>query len=145
MKNNNTNDLIKKIIVDGDKSSEALDEFKNQREPAIKKYEEESDTKNEDIPSSKSHKGETLTHVSNTESKVLSDFNKMLDSEFYRDKKEPFLMSLSGDCLEDYENIAFGMSFKTKKRINRNDIIRKVLEHYMHKRKSQLQTIIAKL
>jgi len=145
MKNNNTNDLIKKIIVDGDKSSEALDEFKNQREPTSEKHEEESETTIEDIPSSKSEKGKRLSDVSNTESKVLLDFNKMLDSEFYRDKKEPFLMSLSGDCLDDYENIAFGMSFKTRKKINRNDIIRKVLEHYMHKRKNQLETIISKL
>ena len=145
MKHNKTNEYIKNIIVDGDKSSETLNDLKKQREGTMENKDEQSEIINEDTNGSKSEMVKVADNVSNTESKVLLDFNKMLDSEFYRDKKEPFLMSLSGECLEDFENIAFGMSFKTKKRINRNDIIRKVLEHYMHKRKKQLQTIISKL
>ena len=145
MKHNKTNEYIKNIIVDGDKSSETLNDLKKQREGTMENKDEQSEIINEDTNGSKSEMVKVADNVSNTESKVLLDFNKMLDSEFYRDKKEPFLMSLSGECLEDFENIAFGMSFKTKKRINRNDIIRKVLEHYMHKRKKQLQIIISKL
>lgn len=145
MKNNKTSEYIKNIIVDGDKSSETLNELKKQREGSMENKEEQTEIINEDTNGSKSEIVKVADDVSSTESKVLLDFNKMLDSEFYRDKKEPFLMSLSGECLDDYENIAYGMSFKTKKRINRNDIIRKVLEHYMNKRKKQLQTIISKL
>lgn len=77
--------------------------------------------------------------------RIWDEFNKTLESEFYRDKKDVFQMSLSGECLSDYERLALGSGYKLGKKINRNDILRKVLEEFVHKNGADLMKLIDKL
>lgn len=83
--------------------------------------------------------------LTNEQNKLWSEFNEILDAEFYRDKKETFLMSLSGECLSQYEKISNGIGYKLGKKASRNEIIRKVLEDYMHYKRDTLEIIINKL
>ena len=54
-------------------------------------------------------------------------------------------MSLSGECLAGYERLALGLGYKMGKKINRNEILRKVLEEFVHKNGTKLEKLIEKL
>ena len=62
-----------------------------------------------------------------------------------RDEKDVFQMSLSGECLAGYERLALGLGYKMGKKINRNEILRKVLEEFVHKNGAKLEKLIEKL
>ena len=147
-----TGSMIKGIIVNPNASSKTLekikkDRFSNSNEevdpnkvPVVNTFNSESiKEKLDNITNSQKN---TLTK---SETKLWDDLNNILDSEFYRDKKSTFLMSLSGDCLCEYEKIANGITYKTNKKVSRNEIIRKVLEDFIHSKKNTLENIITKL
>ena len=167
----NTPAIIKSIITDSKTSGKVLEEIKQERFPdTAKKSEglENSDNKNivEENPTTEPiavdiETEETATESINkgsesglysedtgllkSETRLWTEFNKILDAEFYGDKKTTFQMSLSGQCLLEYEKIANGVTYKTGKKAKRNDVIRKVLEDYIHNKKNTLDKIIEKL
>jgi hypothetical protein len=83
--------------------------------------------------------------MTKSEERIWNEFNKTVESEFYRDKKDVFQMSLSGECLSGYERLALGLGYKLGKKINRNEILRKVLEDFVHKNGAKLEKLIEKL
>ncbi|WP_093671962.1 hypothetical protein [Tenacibaculum sp. MAR_2009_124] len=64
------------------------------------------------------------------DSKKLKSFKKMIGSEFYNDKKVVFNFSLSGDCSDKVEELVFIYNYKNKAKLNRNDVIRKLVEKF---------------
>ncbi|KKM15544.1 hypothetical protein LCGC14_1695060, partial [marine sediment metagenome] len=55
-----------------------------------------------------------------------------LNTDAFRDGKATFTLSLSSDCLDRYEKMATGISYKLGTKTSRNDLIRKVLENFIH-------------
>ena len=152
-----TEDFIKSIIVTKKSSSNELEKIKNDRltnsiEGTIEGLDEQQ---NKNIKSKNraelvNRQDDSITNsqkanLTKSEAKAWEQFNKLLDAEFYRDKKDTFLMSLSGKCLSEFENIANGVTYKTGDKVSRNSVIRKVLEYYVHYEKSKLENIITKL
>ena len=173
-KSKDTGQLIKAITMDMDKTDGMLDRLKKERSSGMEtdqtgetadltnnaitgtpekkvplgKDPDDSETpkdgtvvrpmKNVNRPS----KGKKMTK---SEERIWQEFNKTVESEFYRDKKDVFQMSLSGECLAGYERLALGLGYKMGKKINRNEILRKVLEEFVHKNGAKLEKLIEKL
>lgn len=147
-----TGAIIKGIIVDSNSSSKTLDKIKNERFPNTSEKIEPHNSPEVNKISSESIKGAdaNTTNTQNNsltkrEKKLWNELNKKLNAEFFRDKKNPFLMSLSGNCLSEYEKVANGITYKTGKKVSRNEIIRKILEDYIHNNKTALESIITKI
>jgi len=147
-----TGAIIKSIVVDSNSSSKTLEEIKNDRFPMPTKEMKSNNSLKVNNISPETIKGQVENTINSkndaltkSEKKLWDELNKKLESEFYRDKKGTFLMSLSGDCLFEYEKIANGITYKTGKKVSRNEIIRKVLEDYIHNSKNKLKNIITKL
>jgi len=146
-----TPSMINSIIIEKGEASKTFERIKKERlnENEIKK-DEETSFSNEIKNSSGDKIGNAIekskeNKLTESEIKLWSKFNKTLGSEFYRDKKGTFLMSLSSDCLSEYEALSSGISYKMRKKISRNEIIRKVLEEFIHTQKPKLTNIIEKL
>ncbi|PCE64968.1 hypothetical protein [Sediminicola luteus] len=54
----------------------------------------------------------------------------LLAEENFSDRKEQFIFRLSQQCFDDYEELTRTVNYKLHKKLSRNDIMRKVLEHY---------------
>ena len=67
---------------------------------------------------------------------AIQQFELFLNTEHFSDRKEPFVLSLSKDCMGKYEKLANGASYKLGIKTHRNDLMRKVLEDFI-KRKYQ--------
>jgi len=173
-KSKDTGQLIKAITMDMDKTDGMLDKLKKERSSGMEtdKTGETADLTNDAItetqgtktPLGKDSNGteilkdETLEQsmenvirhakgkkMTKSEERIWHEFNKTVESEFYRDKKDVFQMSLSGECLAGYERLALGLGYKMGKKINRNEILRKVLEEFVHKNGTKLEKLIEEL
>ncbi len=58
----------------------------------------------------------------------------LLDTVNFNDKKETFTWSMSGDCLARYEYLATAVSYKIGRRTSRNQLMRRVLEDFIHRK-----------
>lgn len=173
-KSKDTGQLIKAITMDMDKTDGMLDKLKKERSPGMEtdKTGETTDLTKDDITgtpntrtpldkdpnSTETLKDETVPQtmertdppgkgkkMTRSEERIWHEFNKTLESEFYRDKKDVFQMSLSGKCLAGYERLALGLGYKLGRKINRNEILRKILEEFVHKNGAKLEKLIEKL
>lgn len=173
-KSKDTGQLIKAITMDMDKTDGMLGKLKKERSSKmeIDQTGETADFTNdtitgtpdtgtplgEDQNRSETPKAETVAQamenvnrhakgkkITKHEERIWQEFNKTVESEFYRDKKDVFQMSLSGECLAGYERMALGLGYKIGKKINRNEILRKVLEEFAHKNGAKLEKLIEKL
>jgi len=173
-KSKDTGQLIKAITMDMDKTDGVLDRLKKERSSRMEtdQTEETADLTNDaitgtpekkvplgkDPDDSETPKDGTVVRpmknvnrpskgkkMTKSEERIWQEFNKTVESEFYRDKKDVFQMSLSGECLAGYERLALGLGYKMGKKINRNEILRKVLEEFIHKNGAKLEKLIEKL
>jgi hypothetical protein len=60
----------------------------------------------------------------------IIDLESLLAEENFSDRKEQFIFRLSQQCFDDYEELTRTVNYKLHKKLSRNDIMRKVLEHY---------------
>lgn len=147
-KKTNTKDLIKAISdTQKQESSIVLERIKEDRssKTIVEREEKVSRETMDESTRDKPYVPSRPINKSKKENKLWIEFNEILDADFYRDKKETFLMSLSGDCLSHYEKLSNGIGYKLGTKVPRNEIIRKVLEDFMHNKRNTLETIINKL
>ena len=71
-----------------------------------------------------------LSKLSAGERKKMEAFIAVMESENYPDKKEQFIFRLSKACFLDYEKLTRAYNYKMGEKASRNDIMRKVLEHF---------------
>ncbi len=62
----------------------------------------------------------------------------LLDTVTFKDKKETFTWSMSEDCLSRYEYLATAVSYKAGIKTSRNQLMRKVLEDFIHRKYDKL-------
>lgn len=142
----NTEKMIANIIVDKGTSSVTLNQLKDDRDVdnlGSNRVVLEKDETAKQVDKKREHANKG--GISNEESKLWVRLTQTLEARHFNDKKEPFLMSLSGDCLQGYEKIANGITYKTDKKVSRNTVIRKILEDYLYKNSTRLENIIVKL
>jgi hypothetical protein len=149
-KRKDTSELIKAITMDVQQTDSILDRLKEERglAPKPRPFQEIPNTPGntgKGLPEDGNPLSDNDWEMAKTEETIWLEFNKTIRSEFYRDRKEVFLMSLSGDCLSNYERLALGLGYKLGKKINRNEIIRKVLEDFVHRYGTKLEIVIDKL
>ena len=73
---------------------------------------------------------------------AVQKFEQFLTAENFRDRKESFVLSLSRDCMAKYEKLARGASYKLDIKTHRNDLMRKVLEDFIHQKFRKLLNLI---
>ncbi|MEX0360352.1 MAG: hypothetical protein AB3N10_05110 [Allomuricauda sp.] len=71
-----------------------------------------------------------LSKLSVRERKKIDAFMELMITENYLDKKEQFIFRLSKACFSDYEKLTSAYNYKMGEKASRNDIMRKVLEHF---------------
>ena len=68
--------------------------------------------------------------LSERQLKTVKGFVSLMETEHYTDKKEQFILRLSKYCFSDYEELTRTYNYKMGEKATRNDIMRKVLEHF---------------
>ncbi|MFD2586112.1 hypothetical protein ACFSQJ_04175 [Croceitalea marina] len=72
----------------------------------------------------------SLSKLSAGERKKIEAFMALMESDNYPDRKEQFIFRLSKACFLDYEKLTSAFNYKMGEKASRNDIMRKVLEHF---------------
>ncbi len=139
----NTLDLIQQMAEKNKETIEVLESIRNVRSPSpytdIEQHLEPKDVRKE-AGTNISIKADLFDSEGQSKNQygVLKRLKVLLTTETFRDKKETFTLSLSGDCLGKYEKLANGTSYKLGIKTTRNDFIRKVLEDYIAKKYENL-------
>lgn len=71
-----------------------------------------------------------LDYLSERQLKTVKGFVSLMETKHYTDKKEQFILRLSKYCFSDYEELTRTYNYKMGEKATRNDIMRKVLEHF---------------
>ena len=71
-----------------------------------------------------------LSKLGSGERKKIEAFMALMESDNYPDRKEQFIFRLSKACFLDYEKLTSAYNYKMGEKASRNDIMRKVLEHF---------------
>lgn len=136
----NVQELLDSAILDNIDTGEKTRELKEQRNTKLL---DETTGANPEIMESTGHgltKGnqktgvsrhsEALDKLSDQQRKRVEEFLGLMETENYVDKKEQFILRLSKDCFSDYEKLTSVYNYKMGEKATRNDIMRKVLEHF---------------
>lgn len=131
----NTLDLIQQMTEKNKETLNAVDNLKQERSENIgvsgtkQHFGPKSVRKEARTPKPKG-KG-TSEEENPKKKKVLQQLKVVLNTEAFRDGKATFTLSLSRECLDRYEKMATGISYKLGTGTSRNDLIRKVLERFI--------------
>ena len=136
----NVQELLDSAILDNVDTGQQTRELKKQRNT-----EQSSGVEYDgkiDSPALKKGKGHTnnrfsektnatgLSKLGTGERKKIEAFMALMESDNYPDRKEQFIFRLSRDCFLDYEKLTSAYNYKMGEKVSRNDIMRKVLEHF---------------
>src|SRR5690606_12985343 len=99
--------------------NDAIIETQGTRTPLDKDPDDSETPKSETVvrPMENANRPAKRKKMTKSEERIWQEFNKTVESEFYRDKKDVFQMSLSGECLSGYERLALGLGYKMGKKI----------------------------
>ncbi|WP_435623466.1 hypothetical protein [Flagellimonas sp.] len=136
----NVQELLDSAVLDNVDTGEETRELKAQRNTELSAS-VENDGKKESAALKKGKEGTgnrfsgitTATGLSkpNTgERKKIEAFMALMESDYYPDRKEQFIFRLSKACFSDYEKLTSAYNYKMGEKASRNDIMRKVLEHF---------------
>jgi len=131
----NTLDLIQQMTEKNKETLNAVDNLKQERSENIVA----SGTKQHSGPKSvrkvarspKPKDSRTSEPENPKKKNAVKQLKVVLNTEAFRDGKATFTLSLSRNCLDRYEKMATGISYKMGTRTSRNDLIRKVLERFI--------------
>ncbi len=135
----NTLDLIKQMTQKNRETLNAVENLKQERSPStgitdVKQHFGPKSVKKEPVDTMPREKEPRKSDDRKERYQVgLKKLGAVLESEAFRDKKEIFTWSLSGDCLSKYEKLATAISYKMGIRTSRNQLMRKVLEDFIHR------------
>ena len=142
-----TLDLIQQMTEKNKETVKVLENIKNERATTPN-----TNLKQQLAPKGVRNKAESNIPMKMDQSKMegqpesacgnLERLKVLLNTESFTDKKETFTLSLSKDCLEKYEKLAMGTSYKLGIKTTRNDLVRKVLEDFMNKKYIDLTRLI---
>lgn len=128
----NVSSLLKSAMNDDINPGETLKSLKAQRNketvPVINPGNSERNSNSVELSDS-SKPNYQHTEVTKEHPKILG-LEDLLEQENFSDRKEQFIFRLSQQCFDDYEELTRTVNYKLHKKLSRNDIMRKVLEHY---------------
>ncbi|NYJ28204.1 hypothetical protein [Allomuricauda sp. ARW1Y1] len=140
--------LIQKMAEKNKATVDVLEGLKNERSPDKWSQEEKqhfvpkSVREKDEKATNKDFKPKQFENAPDGNGYAVQKFEKFLNTENYRDKKESFVLSLSRDCMAKYEKLARGASYKLDIKTHRNDLMRKVLEDFIHQKYRKLLNLI---
>lgn len=144
----NTLGLIQKMAKHNKETVDVLETLKNERsldkatEGSKQHFEAKNVSNTEETVVKEDHKQTKSENTPITDQYPMRQFKLFLRADIFRDKKESFVLSLSKDCIEKYEKLAQGTSYKLDIKTHRNDLMRKVLEDFMDRKYLKLKNII---
>lgn len=142
-----TLDLIQQMTEKNKETVEVLENIKNERSSTsstdIKQQLGPKDVRKKAESNISMKIGQIRMHAQPENSfGILERLEVLLNTENFPDKKETFTLSLSRDCLEKYEKLAMGTSYKLEIKTTRNDLVRKVLEDFIDTKYVDLTRLI---
>ncbi|PRX56248.1 hypothetical protein [Flagellimonas meridianipacifica] len=136
----NVQELLDSAVLDNVDTGEETRELKAQRNTELSAS-VENDGKKESaaLKKGKEGTGNRFSGITNAtglskpntgERKKIEAFMALMESDNYPDRKEQFIFRLSKACFSDYEKLTSAYNYKMGEKASRNDIMRKVLEHF---------------
>ncbi|MBC7000357.1 hypothetical protein [Cytophaga sp. FL35] len=140
--------LIQKMTEKNKATVDVLEGLKNERSSGKAAHEDKQHfkpkcvSKKDEKATSSDFKSKKFENAPQGNGYAVQKFEQFLKAENYRDKKESFVLSLSRDCMAKYEKLARGASYKLDIKTHRNDLMRKVLEDFIHQKFRKLLNLI---
>lgn len=137
-----TMDLIQKMIDKDQSPTDTLENLKRERLDG-KQQSEVKNVRKEVLVDKMDDNGISNNEpLSKTNRSTVNMLSMLLQTDTLKNKKETFFMTVNGDCLNMYEKLAMGISYKTGIKTSRNDLIRKVLRDFTDKNYEKLISLL---